>query len=169
MFTNMRKYLILLIIFLSCTDIQAQGLNDKTKHFGAGFIIGGVGGYTANKIFDENRYWTWAGAVGSSLAAGIVKEAWDEANGGFVETHDVVYTVLGGIITSGLLLELLLNKKRKSRGGRGRYRTGKSCGCLVVGVDIEEYKEVEVSTIYIENGSRDIVSAIQARNIYGAY
>ena len=163
-FKSMKKYSIFLIVFLFHLGMKAQDFNDKAKHFGAGFVIGGVGGYTANKMFDGNRYWTWAGAVGSSLVAGLAKESQD----GTKEINDVMYTTLGGV-ASGLLLELLLNKKRKSRGGRGRYRKGKSCGCLVVGVDIEEYKEVEVPTIYIENGSRDIVSEIQARSIYGAY
>ena len=148
------------------STIKAQGFNDKAKHFGAGFVIGGIGGYAANKIFDGNRYLTWAGAVGSSLAAGLSKEAYDGSNGGLVETRDVVYTSLGGV-ASGLLLELLLNKNKRSRGGKSRNRRGKNCGCLVVDLDTEHFKEEK--TIYIENGSRDIASSIQATSIYANY
>ena len=162
----MKNYFIFFAFFLLHTSITAQGFNDKAKHFSAGFVIGGIGGYTANKIFDGNKYWTWVGAVGSSLAAGITKETIDGSSGDLVETRDVVYTTIGGL-ASGLFLELLLNKKRKNRRGRGRYRKGKSCGCLVVGIDIEKNKERPI--IYIENGSHDIASAIQAKSIYNAY
>lgn len=157
----MKKYspFLVFIFILHFTSIHAQGFSDKTKHFGAGFVIGGIGGYTANKMFDGNRYWTWAGAIGGSLAAGLSKEAYDGANGGLVETRDVVYTTLGGVV-SGMFLELLLNKNK-------RNRRGKNCGCLVVDVDAEQYQEEQ--TIYIENGSRDIASAIQATSIYSNY
>lgn len=156
----MKKCFPFFIVFLSHLCIKAQIPEDKLKHLGAGVLIGGIGGYTANKIFNGNRYWTWAGAVGGSLAAGVVKETWDESIGNTAETNDIIYTVMGGII-SGLALELFLKNDGRRRGGRG-----KNCGCLVVDIDTEKYNEVLI--IFLENGSRDITSAIQAQSIYNS-
>lgn len=144
--------------------MNAQITDDKAKHLGAGFVIGGIGGYTANKIFNGDRYWTWAGAVGSSLAAGVAKEVWDESRRGTSDTDDVVNTVIGGAI-SGLLIDLFLKSDRRGK-GKGRYRRGKNCGCLVVDLDTERYNETPI--IFIENGSGNIASTIQAQSIYNS-
>lgn len=156
----MKKCFPFIVVFLFHLCVKAQIPEDKAKHFGAGVVIGGIGGYTANKIFNGNRYWTWAGAVGGSLAAGVVKEAWDESKGRTAETNDIVYTVLGGAI-SGLVLELFLKNDRRRRG-----RRGKNCGCLVLDINAEKYNKVPI--FYFENGSRDIASAIQAQSIYNS-
>ncbi len=163
----MKKCFPFVVVFLFHLCIKAQISEDKVKHFGAGVVIGGIGGYTANKIFNGNRHWTWAGAVGSSLAAGVAKEAWDRSRGGFGETSDVVYTVLGGAI-AGLALDLLLNNNGRRKRGKstGHYRRGKNCGCLVVDINTEKYNEVPI--LFFENGSRDVASNIQAQSIYNS-
>lgn len=118
--------LFFLLIILNLSLSYSQGFNNAAKHVGAGVVIGGVGGYTANKVFPGQRGWTWAGAVGSSLAAGIAKETYDKSNSGIWQTDDILYTTLGGII-SGLALELIFKNTYRRNG-----RSGKGCGCLVV-------------------------------------
>lgn len=156
----MKKCFPFVIVFLFHLCIKAQIPEDKVKHFGAGVVIGGIGGYAANKIFNGDKYWTWTGAIVSSLAAGVAKEVWDESRGSTAETSDVVYTVLGGAI-SGLVLDLLLKDGRRSRGGKG-----KNCGCLVIDINTKKYNEAPI--IFLENGSRDIASVIQAQSIYNS-
>ncbi|MFS4456845.1 hypothetical protein [Maribacter sp. 2304DJ31-5] len=114
---------------------------------------GAVGGYAAHKIFNGQRGWTWAGAVGSSLVAGLVKET-DRSRNGEWQTDDVLYTTLGGII-SGLTVDLLL-KNNKRRGSR---RRGKNCGCLIV-----YYPSTNFGAFmgFAENGSWDLGTAMQA-------
>jgi hypothetical protein len=112
----MRKGLVGLFLLCALWALQAQSTIgvDKLKHFGAGFAIGAVGGYTANKVFKGNRYWTWAGAIGSSLAAGILKENIDKNEYNGWDNNDILFTALGGAV-SGLALELLLKKNRHNR------------------------------------------------------
>ncbi|WP_419212188.1 hypothetical protein ACNR9Q_15780 [Maribacter sp. X9] len=151
----MTKPVVFLLLVFFTIHIQAQNSSDAAKHIGAGIVIGGVGGYAAHKLFEGRRGWTWAGAVGSSVAAGLAKEGlYDKPRGAAWETKDVLYTTLGGVI-SGMALDVLLrDSRRRSGGGRG-----KNCGCLVVQFDD---KENDVLPLYNQNGSGDIASALQA-------
>ncbi|WP_298487168.1 hypothetical protein [uncultured Maribacter sp.] len=148
---NIFLVFILVIFFKSNAQIADSS---SPKHFAAGIAIGAVGGYTANKIFKGDRKWTWAGAVGSALAAGLVKEAMDKADYGVWDNSDVAYTTLGGMV-SGLALEFLLNSNRR----RGR---GRPCSCYAVNFK----KRSSISNLkitYTNTGSRSLSSAIQAQ------
>jgi len=114
-----RVFFILMLFICSISKAQITISEDKPKHFAAGVVIGGIGGYAAHKIFKgsndrTNRFWTWTGAVGSSLAAGITKEALDKAEYGVWDNNDILFTTLGGIV-SGLALELLIKRKVPGR------------------------------------------------------
>lgn len=145
----------LVLLFLCCSYVQGQGtqaeLSNIGKHVGAGVVIGGVGGYVAHKIFDGKRGWTWAGAVGSSLAAGLAKETYDVSNGGVWENDDVIFTAVGGII-SGLIMDMLLNTRRTS---------GKKCGCPPLAIHMNRVNTVDFKTDF-KTDSGDISTAIQA-------
>jgi len=144
---------LLLLLFLTYhINSHAQQVENVAKHLGAGVAIGAVGGYAAHKIFNGQRGWTWAGAVGSSLAAGLAKETYDVSRGAQWETEDVLFTALGGAI-SGLALDLLLKNRRR---GRGR----KNCGC----------PPIAFKPLYIDpsRDSGSITAAIQANHILGA-
>ena len=150
------KSIVLLYLIFSSTSIYAQSSADAVKHLGAGIVIGGVGGYAANKISKGQRGWTWAGAVGSSLAAGLAKEAfYDKPKGANWETRDVVFTTLGGVV-SALVLEVFTGTDGNRRGRSG---SGKKCGCLVAQLDFK--KELDLPK-FIENGTGDISSELQA-------
>ncbi len=141
------------------SNAQITISKDKPKHFAAGVVIGGIGGYAAHKIFKRtnngtNRFWTWTGAVGSSLAAGITKEAIDKAEYGVWDNNDILFTTLGGIV-SGLALELLI-KRRVS----GRIR-------VTYNVDLLKHdllKNSEVLNI-ASYESHDIIATLQAQRI----
>ncbi|MFX0557641.1 hypothetical protein ACOCEA_12645 [Maribacter sp. CXY002] len=147
------KYVFITLFLAIGTMGQAQEIENVAKHVGAGAVIGGVGGYAAHKIFKGQRGWTWAGAIGSSLAAGLAKETYDKSTAGVWQTDDVLYTTLGGII-SGLAMELLFNKNNRS--GKGGLR--KNCGCLVSNKNNQIFDFMPLAKA---NGSKNISSEIQ--------
>lgn len=134
----------------SCAFGYAQNTANAGKHLGAGVAIGAVSGYAAHKIFKGSRGWTWAGAVGSSLAAGLAKETYDQSRGAVWENDDIINTAIGGVI-SGLVLDIILDSRR----GRG-----KRCGCPPVVFNIPKVNTD--FTAGFQKGSGDIVAAIQA-------
>lgn len=148
---QLMKIRILVLFFsLSIGFLHSQGLENAAKHVGAGIVIGGVGGYAAQKIFKGQSGWTWAGAVGSSFAAGLSKEIYDKSTSDLWQMDDVVFTTVGGFV-SGLVLDMLFENK----GGK----FGKNCGCLVV------YQHHDQSFKFLPtiklDGSGDIRSEIQ--------
>ncbi|WP_123803515.1 hypothetical protein [Maribacter sp. 4G9] len=149
----MKLRFFLFFLCMNLCALQGQDFNNAAKHVGAGVVIGGVGGYAASKIFPGQRGWTWAGAVGSSLAAGLAKETYDKTYSGLWQTDDVLYTTLGGVI-SGLALELLLKNTYRRNG-----RSGKGCGCLVA--DGTNYTTPIFIPIVKDKSSGNIQSEIQ--------
>ncbi len=150
------KYVISLILVFFFYSSYAQTSADAAKHLGAGIVIGGVGGYAANKLSNGNTVWRWTGAVGGAFAAGLAKEAiYDSSRGADWETRDVVFTTLGGVI-SALALEVFTGS---GSNGRGSNRRGKSCGCLVAQIDHTNQIQLPV---FVENGTGDISSELQA-------
>lgn len=153
----MKKSFLFVLLLCLCGISKAQEISkDKYKHFGAGVVIGGIGGYGAHKIFDGDPYWTWTGAVGSSLAAGIVKEAMDKAEYGVWDNNDILFTTLGGVV-SGLALELLLrNKRRRGRSG--------ACNCNALNLKRSLRTNETVFNI-ASYKSHNITSTFQAQHI----
>jgi hypothetical protein len=149
----MKHSIFLVVLILSGINLNAQATENAAKHLGAGAAIDAVGGYAAHKVFKGSRGWMWAGAVGSSLAAGLAKEAYDESRGAVWENDDIIYTAIGGVI-SGLVLDMILDSKRGS---------GKRCGCPPLALDRERFNTDFVQ--YIETGSGDIAAAIQASHL----
>lgn len=146
----MRTISILFFVMMMYISSHAQATANAGKHLGAGVVIGAVGGYAAHKVFKGSRGWMWAGAVGSSLAAGLAKEAYGESRGAVWENDDIIYTAIGGAI-SGLVLDMILDSKRGS---------GKRCGCPPLSFNMDPVNTDFVSNI--ETGSGDIAAAIQA-------
>ncbi|WP_116769851.1 hypothetical protein [Maribacter litoralis] len=146
------KIIILFFAFILSININAQDPGDAAKHIGAGVVIGVAGGYAAHKISNGQRGWKWAGAVGSSLAAGLAKEAiYDQSKGYEWETKDVLYTTLGGVL-AGMAIDILTDNSRRRSGG------GRSCGCLVAQLDAHKVQLPK----FVKNGTGDITSELQA-------
>lgn len=152
-----KNFLFVLLLCLCGMISKAQEISkDKYLHFGAGVVIGGIGGYASHKIFDGDSYWTWTGAVGSSLAAGIVKESMDKAEYGVWDNNDILFTTLGGVV-SGLALELLLRNKRR----RGRSR---ACNCYALNLKRSVNTNETVFNI-ASYKSHNITSTFEAQRI----
>lgn len=155
-----KKVFIILTLCICSTSIaQITISEDKPKHFAAGIVIGGIGGYAAHKVFNRsnirtNRFWTWTGAVGSSLAAGITKEAIDKADYGVWDNNDVLFTTLGGIV-SGLALELLIKRKVP-----GRIRVTYKSDILNRDL-LKDYEVLDIAA----SQSHDIIATLQAQRV----
>ena len=93
---------------------NAQLVKDDYLHFGAGVLSGTAGAYVASELSDGDRWWTFTGAVASSIIAGTIKEAIDERKNGSWDNRDLGATVLGGI-TAGITIEIFSNKRRKRK------------------------------------------------------
>ncbi len=114
----MKNILILIILLSSLAQLHAQLENDKVLHFGAGVLSGAVGAFIASELSDGDRCWTYVGAVGTSLLAGLAKETLDKKNNNRWDNGDLAATVLGGI-TVGLTIDLFRGKKRR----KGKRKT----------------------------------------------
>lgn len=149
----MKNSILLIVLILVGINLNAQATANAGKHLGAGVVIGAVGGYAAHKVFKGSRGWMWAGAVGSSLAAGLAKETYDQSRGAVWENDDIIYTAIGGVI-SGLVLDMILDSRRGS---------GKRCGCPPLALHMDS---VNTDFVYkVETGSGDIAAAIQANHL----
>ena len=92
----------------------AQINTDEKLHFGAGIIAGVTGGVVAHKVSKGNKWWTIAGAVGTSLVAGLAKEGLDKSQGKEWDNRELAATVLGGVAV-GVTIEIFNGIKRKKR------------------------------------------------------
>lgn len=110
----MKNSLTLLILLFSVVQLNAQLENDKVLHFGAGALSGAIGGLLASEISDGDRTWTYVGAVGTSLLAGLAKESLDQSKGNTWDNGDLAATILGGV-TVGVTIDLFSGKKRRKR------------------------------------------------------
>lgn len=109
----MKKTFTIAVFLFSLSLLQAQLEKDKVLHFGAGVLSGATGALVADQLSDGNRVWTFAGAVGGSLLAGVIKETIDQnkSNNNW-DNGDLAATVLGGV-TVGVTIDLFSGKKRK--------------------------------------------------------
>jgi hypothetical protein len=150
---KMKRISFIVLLLLFCIQAKGQATENAAKHLGAGVVIGAAGGYAAHKVFKGRRGWMWAGAVGSSLAAGLAKETYDQSRGAVWENDDIIYTAIGGVL-SGLVMDMVLDSRRGS---------GKRCGCPPVAFNL---KRVNTDFVFsVETGSGDIGAAIQANHL----
>ncbi len=152
----MKNGLLFLLFFVCVSMASSQTISrDKYLHFGAGAVIGGVGGYAAHHIFGGDPYWTWTGAVGSSLAAGLLKEHMDKNEYGGWDNNDILFTVIGGA-ASGLVLDLLLKDNK-------RRRRGKACNCNAIHYGPSLFTEIPIT--FSKEGSGDLAASFFAQKI----
>ena len=110
-----RPVLLFLIALLCLQSLSAQIAEDKALHFAAGAVIGGVGGWVASEISDKNDAWIIAGAVGSSLLAGVIKESIDAGKeDNSWDNGDIAATALGGL-TVGVTISIFNGKSKKKK------------------------------------------------------
>lgn len=155
------KHSILGFVLLAMNGLcHSQIPEDKLKHLGAGVVIGGISGLAANQLFNGDRYWTWSAAIGGSLAAGLAKETYDTSKGGPWDNGDVLYTVIGGVV-SGLAFELFVNRN-------GCRRRGRPCKYYALNLDNLQNDKRHAPILMVlrsKPGSRSITANIQAQEI----
>lgn len=110
----MKKIVILILLFVSTTQLFGQIESDKALHFLGGNLYGLVGAGVASEISDGDRTWTFIGAVGGSLLIGLAKEGIDEKQYGGWDNADLLATVLGGI-TVGVTIDIFKKRKQGKR------------------------------------------------------
>ena len=104
-----------IVLIFSSHSLSGQVEQDKALHFAAGVVSGALGGFIASEISDKNRFWIMTGSIGTSLLAGLAKEAIDQnRNDGAWDNADLGFTVLGGV-TAGVTLSLFTGKKKRKR------------------------------------------------------
>ncbi|MGB7394138.1 MAG: hypothetical protein WA913_07085 [Pricia sp.] len=111
----LKRALCIGTFIFSLTILHAQVQRDKVLHFGGGVLSGAAGALVANKLSDGNRFWTFTGAVGGSLIAGVVKETIDQGKSdNRWDNGDLAATVFGGV-TVGVTIDLFSGKKRRNK------------------------------------------------------
>lgn len=110
---------LLLLIFLACCAGNAQS-NDKLLHFGAGVVAGGAGAFLAHEISNGDKWWTIAGAIGTSLIAGVTKEAIDKWEDGNWDNSELAATVAGGV-TVGIAIEIFSGPRKRGTARQPGY------------------------------------------------
>lgn len=110
----MKPALVPLFVLFSSHLAMGQVTFDEKLHFGAGIVAGAAGGFVAHKISKGDKWWTIAGAVGTSLVAGVAKEAIDEAQDGDWDNRELAATALGGVVV-GVTIEVFSGKKNKKK------------------------------------------------------
>lgn len=109
------RLIIILLMTVICTNyLAAQLEEDKTLHFAAGAITGGIGALVASEISDNNKFWTLAGSVAGSLLAGTVKEAVDQHRYNGWDNADLGATVLGGV-SAGVSFNIFTGKSKSPK------------------------------------------------------
>lgn len=107
---------LLVLLFLTVYSLS-HAQNDKLLHYGAGVVAGGAGAFLAHEISNGDKWWTIAGAVGTSLIAGMAKEAIDKNKYGTWDNGDLAATVAGGV-TVGIAIELFSGRKNRKTASR---------------------------------------------------
>jgi len=109
--------IIMILFILSIKDCSAQIPKDKQLHFGSGAVISAwsylVGQNTKPVIF---------GITGAAIA-GIGKESLDKIKGGKFDTKDLGYTILGDVISVGIITVVKKIKPRKKHCYYGFIKT----------------------------------------------
>ena len=108
----MKTVIVGVTFFLCALPLCAQLEQDKVKHFAAGTLSGAIGADIADGFSGGNRYWRIAGAVTSSLLAGLAKEAYDEHKYGGWDNRDLAATVLGGA-SIGITIDIFSEKRQR--------------------------------------------------------
>jgi hypothetical protein len=107
----MVKLIIILFLFSSLVDAQIP--QDKKLHFTAGATFGSwcfvVGDYNIKSEWKPIIY-----GIGGATLAGIGKESYDKIKGRPFDVRDLGATMLGGIISVGIIegVRLIINKTR---------------------------------------------------------
>lgn len=110
----MKKIVSVIVFLIVVGNSFGQIQQDKVLHFLGGNLFGLAGAGIASHISNEDRTWTFIGAVTGSLLVGIAKESIDESQYGGWDNTDLLTTVLGGV-TVGATIDIFKQKKKRKQ------------------------------------------------------
>jgi|WetSurMetagenome_2_1015567.scaffolds.fasta_scaffold596584_2 hypothetical protein len=116
------KLLLLSYIFILSLACQAQIPKDKQLHFAAGATFGSW----CFVVGDNNKYSEWKPIlydISGATIAGIGKETYDKVQGGPFDVKDLGATMIGGIVSVGIIegtRAIIKHHKKHKHGGYSR-------------------------------------------------
>lgn len=91
----------LIILFALVSSIaNSQIKRDKTLHFSAGVLVGGITAYVSERTgISNNKFETLIISTSVSTAVAVGKEAYDKyVRKTFADDRDILWTVIGGVV-----------------------------------------------------------------------
>lgn len=102
----------LVIFILISFNLSAQIQKDKTLHFGAGILAGGITAFVSER---NNKFETILLSTTASTLIAIGKEAYDQyVKKTFADDKDILWTAIGGLI-GGVTITYTIKPRVKSR------------------------------------------------------
>lgn len=107
-------FLFVVISNIACSQIQIR--KDKTLHFGAGILIGGITAYISERAgISDNKVGTLILSTSVSTVVAIGKEAYDQyGKKTFADGKDILWTAIGGL-AGGLSVTYTIKPKDKHK------------------------------------------------------
>lgn len=109
------KALTIITLLLSFGG-NAQIQKDKVLHFGAGFVIGGVSAYVAERTgISDSKFESAIIATSVSTLAGVLKEVYDVyGKRTSADGKDILWTAIGGL-SGSITVSFTIKSKRKNQ------------------------------------------------------
>lgn len=94
------KTLIVILFAAVSTLTNAQIQKDKTLHFGAGVLVGGITAFVSERAgISDNKFKTIILSTSVSTVVAIGKEAYDQyIKRTFADNKDILWTAIGGLV-----------------------------------------------------------------------
>lgn len=113
----MKTAMIALFLVISqMASSQVQFRKDKTFHFGAGMLVGGITAYISERSgISDNKFETMILSTSVSTVVAIGKEAYDQyIKKTFADDRDILWTAIGGLV-GGLSVTYTIKPRNKHK------------------------------------------------------
>jgi uncharacterized protein YfiM (DUF2279 family) len=113
---NSMKATIIILFAVVSNIANAQIRKDKTLHFGAGILVGGITAFVSERAgISDNKFETLFLSASSSTIVAIGKETYDRyVKKTFVDERDILWTAIGGLI-GGLSVTYTIKPSNKHK------------------------------------------------------
>lgn len=97
---KLMKTLIVILFAAISTMANSQIRKDKTLHFGAGILVGGITAFVSERAgISDNKFKTIILSTSVSTVVGVGKEVYDlYVKRTFVDNKDILWTAIGGLV-----------------------------------------------------------------------
>jgi uncharacterized protein YfiM (DUF2279 family) len=113
---NIMKAAIIILFVVVSNIANSQIRKDKTLHFGAGILVGGITALVSERIgISDNKFQTLFLSTSVSTAVAIGKEAYDQlVKKTFADGRDILWTAIGGFV-GGLTVTYTIKPRNKHK------------------------------------------------------